>query len=535
MPEHPHGWLSLLPPLISIVLAIATRRVLISLMLGTLSGAIILYRGQIGTIIPHWFEVHLWSSLVDESHLRVFAFTLLMGAMVGLIHRSGGMHGVVEKLAPLARGRRSGQFTTWLMGLVVFFDDYANTLLLGGTMQPLADRLKISREKLSYLVDSTAAPVAGLALVSTWVAGEIGFIQAGLENAQATASTEAAFGLFVASIPYRFYVLWALAFVAIVSLTNRDFGPMLRAERRVAEVASDEKHSPDTASVHASPADPKAKVPHRWHNAVIPVAAVVGVTFWLLVETGRQSAGASDPSMTWFHAISHGDSYLSLAYGSLCGWLVAVVWIGGQRILPLDEIRSASFEGAKTMLPALTILWLAWTLSTMTNAPYLNTGEYLAGMIEGNVSVTWMPTIVFLLASVVAFSTGTSWGTMGILMPLVIRVTLRVLDSGELDGGIEHPVFIASVGSVLAGAIFGDHCSPISDTTILSSQASGCDHIAHVRTQLPYAGLVGGVAIVCGTVPVGFGWPVFVVLPLGLVVLLASIFVLGRCPQAQDS
>jgi Na+/H+ antiporter NhaC len=222
----------LLPPLAAILLAITTRRVVFSLGSGVFLGALILAGGNPLLAVTTMLEDHLWTSLIDPGHLRVFAFTALMGAMVGVIHRSGGMTGVVYLLAPWARGRRSGQLTTWLLGLVVFFDDYANTLLLGTTLRPLADRLKISREKLAYLVDSTAAPVAGLALVSTWVAGEIGFIRAGFADLGDGVAEADAFRIFVATIPYRFYVLWALMLVPLVALLGRDIGPMWQAEQR---------------------------------------------------------------------------------------------------------------------------------------------------------------------------------------------------------------------------------------------------------------------------------------------------------------
>ena len=229
MSDHPYGWLSLLPPITAIVLAIATRRVLLSLLLGIFAGALLLAGGNPFAAIGDGLELHLWSALTDHDNLRVFAFTLLMGAMVGVVSRAGGMRGLVNAISPWAANRRRGQLVTWLLGLLIFFDDYANTLLLGSTLRPLCDRLKISREKLAFLVDSAAAPVAGLALVSTWVAAEISYVQDGLINAGADHIN--AFNLFVASIGYRFYVLWMLMFVPLIGWLGRDFGPMLRAER----------------------------------------------------------------------------------------------------------------------------------------------------------------------------------------------------------------------------------------------------------------------------------------------------------------
>jgi Na+/H+ antiporter NhaC len=546
MPEHPYGLLSLLPPLAAILLAITTRRVVFSLGSGVFLGALILAGGNPLLAVTTMLEDHLWTSLIDPGHLRVFAFTALMGAMVGVIHRSGGMTGVVHLLAPWARGRRSGQITTWLLGLVVFFDDYANTLLLGTTLRPLADRLKISREKLAYLVDSTAAPVAGLALVSTWVAGEIGFIRAGFADLGDGVAEADAFRIFVATIPYRFYVLWALILVPLVALLGRDIGPMWQAEQRAAggggkasEAVSDQLRLPPGGS------------PPRWHNAVLPVLVVIVVTGWLLVATGRQTlveatlepaaqsaipgneaaektVGTDASVPGWLDSFAAGDSYLALLYGSLAGLISAVLWVRLQGTLAWDELRAAGRVGARQMLPALVILWLAWTLSAMTDQSQLGTAVYLGQLLEGRVTAPWLPTAVFVLSSLVAFATGTSWGTMGILMPLVIRIAWQVLSVDGHTPSPHDPLLLATIGSVLAGAIFGDHCSPLSDTTILSSHASGCDHVQHVRSQLPYALLAGGAAIAVGTLPVGFGVSPWLMPPLAIGGMILFLLAFGR-------
>lgn len=526
-PDHPYGPWSLLPPVVAILLAIATRRVVIPLLLGVFVGALILNGWMPHLAVAALFEDHLWPSLAAEGHLRVFTFTLLMGAMVGVIHASGGMHGVVNALAPLARNRRSGQLTTWVLGLIVFFDDYANTLLLGGTMQPLADRLKISRAKLAYLVDSTAAPVAGLAIVSTWVAVEVGYINEGFAELPSGGVQVDGFGIFIASIPYRFYVLWALALVALVAVMRRDFGPMLAAERLAQDSAVHPRHD-----VVSNCVEPKDDIPQRWHNAVVPVVVVVAVVVWLLVATGAKKV-AANPSIEpgFFNYFANGASYVALVYGSLAGLLTALGWIGAQGIMNRAQFQTAAFHGARQMLGALVILWLAWALSAMTREDdgCLQTGVYVSELLGPWVAAAWLPTIAFVLSSLVAFATGTSYGTMGILMPLVIRVTYRLLAGGEPSSLVAHdPIMIASIGGVLAGAIFGDHCSPISDTTILSSQASGCDHVEHVRTQLPYALLVAVVAIFFGTLPVGFGVSVWLLMPLGIIALAVILLFLGK-------
>ncbi len=533
-----YGWWSLVPPVVAITLAIVSRRVVASLLFGAAVGALILKdwsaNWNVLTALEDLCETHLWRSLCDPDHLRVFAFTALMGAMIGVIHRSGGMQGVVNALAPLARTRRGGQLLTWFLGLLIFIDDYANSLLLGNTMRPLTDRLSISREKLAYLVDSTAAPVAGLALVSTWVAGEIGYIEAGFESLDLPAGTVDGFSMFVATIPYRFYVILALLFVPLVALLERDWGADVEGARRAfrapSTMSDEAAHRADGATDGLS---------HRWWNAVIPIAVTLSVTVWLLLLTGYRQVGDELADYGRWRSLIQifgaGDSYLALVYGSLTGLVTAMLLGRAQKVLSWAQARAAAFQGATLVLPALIILWLAWTLSGITGKEHgLGTGEFLGSQLQQAIDVRWMPTIVFVLSSLVAFSTGTSWGTMGILMPIVVDATYRMV---QAQSGITDPystLLTASIGSVLAGAIFGDHCSPISDTTVLSSQASGCNHVAHVSTQLPYALLVASASILVGTLPVGFGFPVSPLLVAGLVTLLVVQRMCGQHVEASS-
>jgi Na+/H+ antiporter NhaC len=538
------GWLCLLPPLLTILLAIATRRVVVSLFLGVAAAILILLPSPEAQRVE-WAESftwgrylmtsaeqfalaltesHLWASLTDSDHLRVFAFTSLLGMQVALIHRSGGMEGIVRWSAPLARSRRGGQVLTWALGLVIFIDDYANTLLLGSTMRPITDRLKISREKLAFLVDSTAAPVSGLALVSTWVATEITYMQEGFSSAGVDIGAET-FGIFIETIPGRFYVLYMLAFVLLCAVLGRDFGPMLAAERRAfakpASAADDDKKSQQAAKP-------------RPFNAILPIVVTVAVAVWLLVATGLATNGDAPLAQSQWQAagqiIGQGNSYVALLYGALAGLLVILGLIALQRNLSPDEVRSGLTEGFLHILPALVILWLAWSLSKLTGEGYLETGAFLASKIsELNLHPGFMPTIIFVFASGIAFATGTSWGTMAILMPIAIPLVYQLVSTnlGE-SADPHHFVIVASIGSVLAGAIFGDHCSPISDTTILSSRSSHCDHIAHVRTQMPYALTVGCIAILFGTLPAGFEISSWILLPCGFVAMLCVLLAIGR-------
>lgn len=549
METHPYGWLSLAPPIAAILLAIITRRAVLSLLVGIFVGALITTGWHPLQAVCDTCEVHLWPTFSDPGKLRVFSFTLLMGAMIGVICRSGGMQGLIGLISPLAKTRRGGQLTTWCLGLVVFFDDYANTMLLGNTLRPLCDRLKISREKLAYLVDSTAAPVAGLALLSTWVAVEIDYVREGLEVLGPDVDMTAV-DLFVSSIPYRFYVLLALLFVPLLAIMGRDFGPMLKAEqRRQAETLEDDLID---ATMEQDEAE---QPPARWYNAVLPIVVTLGVVMILLYVTGKQGmiAAGQDESPNLRDILGLANSSLALQYGALAGLAVAILLARLQGLMTQVQIYESVFQGVRVVLPAIMILWFATGLSRMTSnksyegvstrAPYefkdhrLYTGEYLTQQIlpqeqdeDANLdrTVKLLPTAVFLLAAVLSFSTGTSFGTMGILMPMVVALAHSVLlaQNGSVDPA--NPILLACVGSVLAGAIFGDHCSPISDTTILSSQSCGCDHIAHVVTQLPYALTIAGVSVLLGTLPLGWGVSLWLLLPMQLVALVTIVWIVGQ-------
>lgn len=588
MSDHPYGVLSLTPPLAAIALAIVTRRVVPSLFCGILAGVLIMgsqhrdaYGGSLLSLpaaaIASTFRDHLWPTLIQEEKLAVFAFTMLMGAMVGIIQKCGGMRGMVDAVAHWANNIRRAQLAAWMLGLVVFFDDYANTMLLGGTLRPLFDRLKISREKLAYLVDSTAAPVSGLALVSTWVAGEIGYVRDGLSQLDGVDWDP--LQLFLGSIPYRFYVLLALVMVPLSAWMRRDFKTMAVAERRARNRATP-MSDPHAASEHDAEPAPVPKTSH-WLNAVLPIVITVAAIVAFLCQSGLgalAAEGASDRS--WMNIFGNADTFMSLLWGSLIGAFVAAGLAWGQRLLSLDEIKTAAMGGALHMSPALAILWLASVLSQMTGNdqpahplpgivagaagaeativpvaadgqsfgqgpsqadafPFqqqrLYTGDYLGRVLENRMPLWLAPTVVFMLSGAIAFATGTSWGTMGIVMPLAIGAAYRLL-SAEGPPSPEDPVLLGCIGGVLAGAIFGDHCSPISDTTVMSSQASGCSHVEHVRTQLPYALCVGAISIFCGALPVGLGVSPWLLLPIGFAAMVASLLLFAQpTPSADDA
>lgn len=557
------GWLSLLPPVTAIVLAILTRRVLLSLGLAIVAGAFLLAwparseRGLLaGTFESAWLD-HLWPALNNTDHLLVFLFSMTLGAMVGVIESAGGMESLVRKLTRRVRGRSGGQSMVFLLGLAIFFDDYANTLLLGSTMRTAADRLKFTRAKLAYLVDSTAAPVAGLALVSTWVATEISQIDKGLVKAGVDSSVTA-FGVFLGSVPYRFYAILALVMVAVIAWSGRDFGPMLTEERKLRDAENDDQtleelDNSKEPNLQASSGDVAGEPSWLWLTAVLPVALCVGIVCIMLVTTGLEATG--ETTMVglryWGEVIGNANSYIALVWGSAAGLVAALVlgWFGltgRNKPQPLADLCWGFFLGAKQIFPAMVILWLAWSLSSMTDGesigsndevigPFLDTGGYLANVLQEAGMPAWMlPTAVFITAGFVAMSTGTSWGTMAILTPLAVELAvLAGVDPNGVAGGGDvlaagGPLLLPVVGAVLAGSIFGDHCSPISDTTVLSSRASDCDHILHVRTQLPYAFSVGIITIVLGTLPSGFGFPPWASLLLAVLAIFLMVGLLGR-------
>ncbi|WP_168564541.1 Na+/H+ antiporter NhaC family protein [Crateriforma spongiae] len=531
------SWLSLLPPVVAIVLAIATGRVYISLTLGVLSGAALLATGQpdsTGTLV--WvlatieiFVRSLWQSVTDFYHLQVLAFSLLLGAMVGVLESGGAIPALLQRIAQRVRSRRGAQLLISCSGLAIFFDDYANTLMIGGAFRSTADRYRISRARLAYLVDSTAAPVAGLALVSTWVATEISYLQEGLQQS-GWPDTDRTFEIFVASVPYRFYPILAIVMVMWTSISGREYGPMVsQRPHRLPETPDDE------FDVGCSGATNGLMV---LLAAVLPVVLCVAAVLATLIQTGWPQEPFPS-SMSGLQRvgtiIGGGDSYLALVVGGGVGLVSA--WIGAAviKMWPLRRVGQGALVGAGQMLPAMLVLWLAWALSGMTSTDQLNTSGYLSSMLSDTMDVRWLPTVTFLLAGVVAFSTGTSWGTMAILTPIVVALAIRMsglANDGDVDLA-EHPIFLATFGSVLAGAIFGDHCSPISDTTVLSSRASGCDHMVHVRTQMPYAITVGVVCVLVGTLPVAVGWSPWICLSAGACLLIGWVRWLGR-PMDQD-
>jgi Na+/H+ antiporter NhaC len=527
------SWTSLLPPIVAIVLALVFKEVVTALFLGVWLGALLHTGFNPIAATMRTIDTFITPALVDADHAAIVVFSFLLAGMVGVISRSGGTRGIVEAVRPLATTPRRAQLATYISGLAIFFDDYANTLIVGNTMRPITDRMRVSREKLAYIVDSTAAPVAAIVFVSTWVGFEISLIGDGLAAAaaQSGGSLEVAaladanpFTVFLHSIPYLFYPILALVMVGLVVALQRDFGPMLRAEQRASRGEGLYREGAMLMSEAGSKEmEPDPDTPLRWYNAVLPVLSVVIVVLLGLYFEGRANLGR--PGTIW-EIFGEANAFNALLWGSLTGCLIALGLAVGQRILSVHEAINGLVGGMRAMLLAGVILVLAWSLSAVTEV--LGTAQYLSGLLEGNLRPEFLPVLVFLTAASISFATGTSWGTMAILIPLVIPLSVGMGGAAGFDAGTHYSILLGSISSVLAGAIFGDHCSPISDTTVMSSMASACDHVDHVRTQLPYALTVGLVGMLIGDIPTAFGMPPWISYLAGAAILFSLLRFYGK-------
>lgn len=499
---HAH-WTSILPPLVAIGLAMILKEVIGSLLLGIYVGSLLLTPSQPGHAFVRIATDYLQNALSDPSHAAVVLFSLMLGGMVGILARSGAMAGIVRALGALSNSRRGGLLVTWIMGLIIFFDDYANTLLVGNTLRPYTDRLKISRAKLAYIVDSTAAPVASIAVISTWIGFEVGLIR---DASLGLAGIGDAYALFLQAIPYRAYSIFTLLFVASLSLWQRDIGPMAAVER--ATLAGNDPSRQQDATTEDEQTIPSAV--HALAIALVPIGLVIVATFIGLYLSGKTAIGHSAPL---FEILGSADSSAVLLGSSFIGMLSAAVMAVAFGRAKVADVSQGLIDGIRSMVPAMVILLLAWSLGDVTGR--LGTARFVIDSTAGNLSPALLPAALFIIAGITAFSTGTSWGAMAILIPIAIPLAHHLPIEAGSSATVAHSVLLGSIGAVLAGSTFGDHCSPISDTTILSSMASGCHHIQHVNTQIPYALISAGVALFFGYLPSGFGVPPWIGLLIG--------------------
>ncbi len=545
-------WLSVIPPLVAIGLALLFKEVISSLFFGILSGAFIAGGMRIESL--YYLLRSVWdvatrfiiAALNDSGHLSVIVFSLLVGGMVSVISRNGGMAGVVRRLAVFAKDRVSAQMSTYVLGIAIFFDDYANTLIVGNTMREVTDRFGVSREKLAYLVDATAAPIASVAFITTWIGAELDYIDGGLRAIADFPLDVTPYAVFLSSLRYSFYPILTLIFMFLLIRSRRDFGPMARAEAAAAQQHARRLEARQLEAEGESPVvvmdgdefTPVERAPLKARYAVLPVMTVVLVTMYGLLDTGLTSlaggiaelglptASLGDlwagvgrggtETLGFFRklgvVIGAADSYVALLWASLSGVLVALAMTLGARIMSLEKSMETLLHGFGTMLPALIILTLAWSLASATEQ--LHTADFLTELMSGRVSPYLLPGIVFVMAALISFSTGSSWSTMAILYPIMIPATWNLATAYGMDQSHAYALMLNVIATVLSASVLGDHCSPISDTTILSSLASRCDHLAHVRTQLPYALTVGAFALVSKMVTayIDGGWALSIAL-----------------------
>ncbi len=527
------GMWTLIPPLVAIVLAFITKNVVLSLLIGVFSGAFMLevgdfniYDGFVNGFLRLSNEI--LTSLADPWNAGIVLQCLAIGGLIALVSKMGGAKAIADALAKKAKSPRSSQFVTWVLGLFIFFDDYANSLTVGPIMRPVTDKMKVSREKLAFIIDATAAPIAGIALISTWVAYEVGLIRDGLQGIGYTMN---AYGIFVETIPYRFYNILILVFILATIWFMREFGPMYKAENRARTTGKllDDNAKPMVADEATELEPVEGITPSIW-NAIIPIGTLIVAAFLGFYFNGYNGIMGGDDAaakavfdspMSFLaiqEAFGASDASVVLFQAALIAGIVALAMAIGKKIMKIDEAISTWVQGVKSLNITAVILLLAWSLSGIIKE--LGTAAYLVSVLSDTIPTFLLPSIIFIMGSIISFATGTSYGTMGILMPLCIPLAFALVP--------EQGYVILNIGAVLTGAIFGDHCSPISDTTILSSMGSACDHIDHTRTQLFYAIPVATISILFGYIPAGLGMPVLIILPIGVLAVLATVRFLGK-------
>ena len=488
--------LSLLPPVIAIVLALITKEVYSSLIIGIVVGGVIYAGGNFEGVIKHVISDGFVNSLADSYNMGILIFLVLLGTLVSMMNKAGGSAAFGRWASKHIKSRIGAQLATMALGVLIFIDDYFNCLTVGSVMRPVTDRNNVSRAKLSYLIDATAAPVCIIAPISSWAAAVAGFARgAGAENG---------ISLFVSAIPYNFYALLTIVMMIFISLSKLDYGPMKLHEKNAIEKG-------DLFTCGNRIDDDKTEVNEKGRvcDLVIPVVILIICCVIGMIYSGGFFSGEN-----FITAFSNSDASVGLAYGAGFAMIIIVIYFLIRRVISFKSIMESLPEGFKAMVPAILILTCAWTLKAMTDS--LGAKIFISQLIQGTAGAfqSFLPAIIFLIAVGLSFATGTSWGTFGILIPIV----LSVFSSGE-------PITIVAISACMAGAVCGDHCSPISDTTIMASAGAQCDHINHVSTQLPYALTVAGVSavsyIIAGFVP---NW--LIVLPISIALMIGTLFVI---------
>ena len=487
---------ALLPPIIAIVLALITKEVYSSLAIGIIVGGLLYAGGNFERTVTHVISDGFIGSLADSYNMGIIVFLVLLGSLVAMMNKAGGSAAFGRWATTHIKSRTGAQLATIALGVLIFIDDYFNCLTVGSVMRPVTDENRISRAKLAYLIDATAAPVCIIAPISSWAAAVAGFARG--------AGADSGMSLFLQAIPFNFYALLTIVMMIFLAVTGLDYGPMKKHEDNARE-RGDLFTSGTKQAIESMQSNPKGRVV----DLIIPVIVLIICCVIGMIYSGGFFDGAG-----FIQAFSDSDASVGLAYGAFIALIFAVIYFLCRRVIKFKDIMESFPDGFKAMVGAILILTCAWTLKAMTDS--LGAKIFISRLIEGSAGSfqSLLPAIIFLIAVGLSFATGTSWGTFGILIPIV----LSVFSAGD-------PITIVAISACMAGAVCGDHCSPISDTTIMSSAGAQCDHINHVSTQLPYALTVAGVSFVAYIVA-GFVSKWYIALPIAVVLMVGTLFVL---------
>lgn len=549
-----YGVFTLLPPLVAIVLAYITRNVILSLFIGVFSGTFLLSlsknviltdkvsgSGIFNTATESFSSIvhHVLDSMADSGNAGIILQIFCIGGVVALVTKMGGINAIAKTITKYVKGPVSAQVNTWLVGLCIFFDDYANSLTVGPIMRPVTDKFKVSREKLSFILDSTAAPVAGIAIISTWIGLEVSLINDAYQAAYKGTNVEVnAFGIFMETIPYRFYNIFMLMFVVLTAVMQREFGPMYAAEVR-ARKGLPSLAATDIGSELEPELKPNDNIEQKISNALIPILTLIifsfiGFYFSGLSELKDEALLNAQQNPISFETLratfGAADSSIVLFQSALFATIVAILLGVSRKVITFSQAIDTWLHGWKSMIFTIAMLLLAWSLASIVKE--LGTPDYLVSLLADNTPKNLLPSIIFLLGSAISFAIGTSYGTMGILMPLAVPLAHAVGANYGLVGAELHEYTVISIACVLTGAIFGNHCSPIADTVILSAMSAKCDITEHVKTQYPYAFVVCGVSVLFGYIPATFGMNEVLTLLLGLFAMVVILRIVGKKVEA---
>ena len=495
---------ALVPPIVAIVLALITKEVYSSLFIGILVGGLFYSEFSFEGTLNHIFNDGFVAVLSNAYNVGILIFLVILGAMVSLMNRAGGSAAFGQFARKRIKSRVGAQLMSMLLGVLIFIDDYFNCLTVGSVMRPVTDEHKVSRAKLAYLIDATAAPVCIIAPISSWAAAVAGFVEG-----------EDGFSLFIRAIPYNFYALLTIVMMLGLILMNVDFGPMRKHELNALKGDLFSEYDKDKKAVQEETAvNEKGKV----IDLLIPILVLIVCCVIGMIYSGGFFEGAD-----FITAFSNCDASVGLAMGSIVAIILTVIIYLIRRVLSFKECMNCIPEGFKAMVPAILILTFAWTLKAMTDS--LGADVFVEGIVKESAGafMNFLPAIIFLVGCFLAFATGTSWGTFGILIPIVVGVFQNTNPN----------LIIISISACMAGAVCGDHCSPISDTTIMASAGAQCNHVSHVSTQLPYAVTVAAVSFVT-YILAGFIQNAWITLPIGFVLMLAVLFVIKMRTQNKE-